>query len=184
MRSTSGPHYSVRSRVRVWVRVYPNAIVAHNALVIGYVDCTHIPHAHFEDIKVSLPGGNNEGFSAKERFFLLMCKQSATLICLSQTLNAVGQVPRTIAACLIIVCSQFENNLIDGLLLGDGGHPCRHYLMTPVTNLDTDKERNYNKAHIAKRGKVERMFGVWKQRFCCLRIPLRTHFRTSLTVIV
>ena len=56
--------------------------------------------------------------------------------------------------------------------------------MTPVNNPVTAKERNYNKAHIATRGKVERMFGVWKQRFRCLRIPLRMHFENSLTVIV
>ena len=56
--------------------------------------------------------------------------------------------------------------------------------MTPVNNLVTDKERNYNKAHIATRGKVERMFGTWKQRFHCLHIPLRMHLENSLTVIV
>ena len=39
-----------------------------------------------------------------------------------------------------VQCSQFENNLIDGLLLGDDGFPCRHYLMTPVNNPVTDKE--------------------------------------------
>ena len=82
------------------------------------------------------------------------------------------------------LCSKFENNLIDGLLQGDGGYSCRHYLMTPVNNPVTDKERNYNKAHIATRGKVERMFSVWKQRFHCLRIPLRMHLENSLTVIV
>ena len=78
----------------------------------------------------------------------------------------------------------FENNLMDGLLLGDGGYPCRHYLMTPVNNPVTAKQRNYNKAHIATRGKVERMFGVWKQRFHCLHIPLRMHLENSLAVIV
>ena len=83
-----------------------------------------------------------------------------------------------------VLCYKFENNLIDGLLLGDDGFPCRHYLMTPVNNPVTDKERDYNKAHIATRAKVERTFGVWKQRFRCLRIPLRMHLENSLTVIV
>ena len=91
-----------------------------------------------------------------------------------------------IAAFLIIVlyALKFENNLIDGLLLGDGGYPCRHYLMIPVNNPVTAKERNYNKAHIATRGTVKRMFGVWKQRFRCLRIPFRMHLENSLTFIV
>ena len=44
-----------------------------------------------------------------------------------------------------VLCSKFENNLIDGLLPGDDGFPCRHYLMTPVNNPVTDKERNYKK---------------------------------------
>ena len=82
------------------------------------------------------------------------------------------------------LCLKFENNLINGLLLGNGGYPCRHYLMTPVNNPVTDKERNYNKVHIATRGKVERMFGVWKQRFCCLRIFLCMHLENSPTAIV
>ena len=82
------------------------------------------------------------------------------------------------------LCSKFEINLIDGLLLGDGGYLCHHYLVTPVNNPVTDKERNYNKAHIATRGKVERMFGIWKQRFRCLCIPLTMHLENFLTVIV
>ena len=147
--------------------------------VIGCIDCTHIP--------ISSPGGDNaEIFRNRKGFFRLMCKQFVTLICLSPTSYAVGQAPHMIAAFLIIAlyALKFENNLIDGLLLGDGGYPCRHYFMTPVNNPVTAKEKNYNKAHIATRGKVERMFGVWKQRFRCLRIPLRMHLENSLTVIV
>ena len=91
-----------------------------------------------------------------------MCEQSVTLISLLQTSYAVDQVSHTIAAFLIIVfyALKFENNLIDGLFLGDGCYPCRHYLMTPVNNPVTAKERNDNKAHIATRRKIERMFGV------------------------
>ena len=56
--------------------------------------------------------------------------------------------------------------------------------MTPVNNPVTAKGRNYNKAHIATRGKVERMFDILKQRFCCLHIPLCMHLENSLAVIV
>ena len=82
------------------------------------------------------------------------------------------------------ICFKFETNLNDGLLLGDDGYPCRYYLMTPVSNPVTAKERNYNKEHIATRRKVERTFGVWKQRFRCLRILLPMHLENSLAVIV
>ena len=59
------------------------------------------------------------------------------------------------------LCSQFRNGLIDGILLGYGGYPCCHDLITPVVNPTTSKERRYNRAHIATRGTVERMLGLW-----------------------
>ena len=64
--------------------------------VIGCIDCTNI--------SISLPGGDNaEIFRNRKGFFRLMCKQFVTLICLSQTSYAIGQVPHMIAAFLIIV---------------------------------------------------------------------------------
>ena len=57
-------------------------------------------------------------------------------------------------------------------------------MVTPVANPTTKQEKNFNKAHIKIRGKVERMFGIWKQRFRCLRIPLRMRLQKSLVVIV
>ena len=75
------------------------------------------------------------------------------------------------------LCSQFRNGLIDGILLGDGGYPCRHYLMTPVIN-STSKERRYN----ANRGTVERMFGLWQSRFRCISIPL-TSLKNRLVIV-
>ena len=81
------------------------------------------------------------------------------------------------------LCSKFKNNLIDGLLLGDGGYPCRHYLMTPVNNLVTAKERNYNKAHIAIKSKIRK--NVWRIE---TKVLLPTHsslyLENSLTVIM
>ena len=82
------------------------------------------------------------------------------------------------------LCSQFRNGLIDGILLGDRGYPCCHYLMTPVLNPMTSKERRYNRAHIATCGMVERMFGLWKSRFRCISIPLRTSLKNTQHVSI
>ena len=82
------------------------------------------------------------------------------------------------------LCSRFRNDLIDDILLGDGGYLCRHYLMIPVINPTTSKERLYNRAHIATRGTVERMFGLWKSRFRCISISLRTSLKNTLVIVV
>jgi hypothetical protein len=56
--------------------------------------------------------------------------------------------------------------------------------MTPVLHARTDAERRYNRAHIRARNCVERLFGVWKNRFLCLRRGLRFCPKRCVNVIV
>lgn len=67
--------------------------------------------------------------------------------------------------------------------MGDNGYACRIYLLTPVLNPTTQPERNYNVAHKRTRNIIERCFGVWKQRFPCLRRRLMTKLQTSVAII-
>ncbi|KAK4318654.1 hypothetical protein Pmani_010348 [Petrolisthes manimaculis] len=48
----------------------------------------------------------------------------------------------------------------------------------------TQKERNYNAAHVRTRNVIERAFGIWKRRFARLSIPLRTKLSTSKVIIM
>ena len=78
------------------------------------------------------------------------------------------------------LCAQFERGDIPGMLLGDGGYPCRQYLMTPIRDPQTRPQRIYNVAQIRTRNTVERMFGTWKRLFPCLSTTIRTKLQTTL----
>lgn len=69
-------------------------------------------------------------------------------------------------------------------MLGDSAYSCKEYLLTPILNPITIGESNYNAAHIQTRNTVERTFGVWKRRFACLSLGLRTKLSTTVQVIV
>ena len=62
---------------------------------------------------------------------------------------------------------------LDGIILGDSGYMIRPWLMTPIRNPTTRKERDYNFGQSSTRTTVERAIGVAKQRWRCLRIGLR-----------
>ena len=49
----------------------------------------------------------------------------------------------------------------------------QHYLMNPLFHPVTNAENTYNKNQIKTRVRIEQAFGLLKQRFCCLLIPLR-----------
>ena len=143
--------------------------------IIGCIDCSHIP--------VVSPGEDAELFRNRKGYFSINVQAvSNPNMCFT---NIVCRWPGSTHDSRIFdnsaLCAKFERNDVEGILLGDGGYPCRRYLMTPVANPTTTQEKNFNKAHIKIRGKVERMFGIWKQRF---RIQLRMHLQKSLVVIV
>ncbi len=47
--------------------------------------------------------------------------------------------------------SYFQNNTINGWLLGDSGNPLENNLMTPFMSPSNSKQGNYNRAHCATR---------------------------------
>ncbi|GLV46515.1 hypothetical protein CBL_20844 [Carabus blaptoides fortunei] len=69
-----------------------------------------------------------------------------------------------------------RNRTIHGLLLGDGGYPCRSFLLTPITHA----AKRYNASHISTRGTVERCFGHWKAMFRSLQIGLNISLDTAI----
>jgi hypothetical protein len=62
----------------------------------------------------------------------------------------------------------FDNNNMNGWLLGDSGYPLERNLMTPFLNPQTNGQMRYNDSHIKTRNVIERAFGVLKMRFRCL----------------
>jgi len=147
--------------------------------IVGAIDCSHISI-------VSTGTDNAEIFRNRKGFFSV----NVQYVCdatMSFT-NIVARWPGSVHDARIFSNSTiyhlFESGTVSGILLGDGGYPCLPYLFTPVRNPITAAERRFNAAHVKTRQVVERAFGVLKQRFRCLRIPLRTNLSTSLSIIV
>ena len=69
--------------------------------------------------------------------------------------------------------ANLESSSDDGYLIGDSGYPCSSTLLTPLQNVVTEAKRRYNASHIKTRNIIERLFGVWKSRFQCLRNEIR-----------
>ena len=59
--------------------------------------------------------------------------------------------------------------------MGDSGYPLRRFLLTPILDPQTEAEERYNKAQILTRVRVECCFGILKNRFRSLLIPLRVY---------
>ena len=61
-----------------------------------------------------------------------------------------------------------NGDLGDGWLLGDSGFGLDRHLLTPISDPQTQAERDYNSAHCRTRQVIERAFGLTKQRFRCI----------------
>lgn len=78
---------------------------------------------------------------------------------------------------------QLQEQNYDGHLLGDSAYPLSLFLMTPLLNPTLQSEVRYNVAQAKTRNPIERTFGVWKRRFRCLSIPMRSNLDTNMATI-
>lgn len=137
--------------------------------VIGAIDCTHVA--------IQSPGGDNaELFRNRKGYFSInvqaVCKANL------QFTNVVARWFGSAHDATIFsnsrVRAELEQSQGDGgYLLGDGGYPCKEYLLTPIAAPQSVAEERYNTSHIRTRNTVERAFGVVKRRFPSLRMGLR-----------
>lgn len=140
---------------------------------LGAIDCTHIP--------IISPGGDNaEVFRNRKGFHVP--KVQAVCDYERKFINLVERWPGSTHDSRIFENSRLRGDIhytrLDGVLLGDNGCMCRKCLSTPALDPRTQKQRNYNRAQIATRMRVEQCFGVMKQRFGALRIPLEQQWIT------
>ncbi|XP_059915803.1 putative nuclease HARBI1 [Gadus macrocephalus] len=131
--------------------------------VIGAVDCTHIA--------IKAPSQDEFVYVNRKHFHSI----NVQVICDAQMqlLNIVARWPGSTHDSFILTNSMVRNRLEagtvrDGWLLGDRGYPLRTWLMTPLTNPNTDQERRYNDLHSRTRIIVERAIGLLKGRWRCL----------------
>lgn len=80
--------------------------------------------------------------------------------------------------------AQMETMFRNSFILGDSGYAVENYLMTPLANPTTRAENLYNESLIRTRNVVERSYGIWKRRFPCLSMGIRTKIETTLKIIV
>ena len=147
--------------------------------IVGAIDCTHIA--------IISPGGDNaELYRNRKGFFSI----NVQAICDGdlRITNLVARWPGSTHDNRIFensdICFRFENNEIQGILLGDNGYGLKRYLMTPLLNPNTREQRHYNYVHSKTRVKIENLFGVLKRRFPCLSQSIRLKKDTTLAVIV
>ena len=95
-------------------------------------------------------------------------------------INIVARWPGSTHDSHIFRTSSFSNylennqqNLEDGIFLGDSGYALKPYLMTPYNDPVTAHQRAYNRAHKKTRVIIEQTFGRWKRRFHLLRSEVR-----------
>lgn len=108
--------------------------------VIGAIDCTHVP--------IQSPGGQDaEVYRNRKGFFSI----NVQLISDNQgfVMDVVARWPGSVHDSTVFDNSRIrallETSPRDGYLVGDGGYPCRNYLLTPVVNPVTSQQKSTTK---------------------------------------
>lgn len=148
--------------------------------VLGCVDGTHVP--------IESPGGNEgELYRNRKTWFSINVQvvcDSDLKFCNIDT-RWPGSTHDSTVFNASLLRAQLENGEFEnGYLLGDSAYACKSYMMTPLLNPITQSETNYNEAHIKTRNTVERAIGLWKRRFPCIALKLRTKIPRTLAIIV
>lgn len=133
--------------------------------VCGAVDDTHINISATQDFKPEyvIRKGNNS-------LNVQMIGTRELLIC-----DVVADWPGRIHDLRILnesgIYQQFQDGMFGNrILLGDQGYALSRWLFTPVVRAQlTPHERRFNGAHKSARNSIERMYGVLKRRWACLR---------------
>lgn len=77
----------------------------------------------------------------------------------------------------------FSNNKL--LSTGDSGYALEKYMLTPVIDaLPDTPEGRYTKRHCQIRNRIERLFGVLKARWRCLRKDRILHYQPEAAAII
>uniref|UniRef100_A0A914VQT3 DDE Tnp4 domain-containing protein n=1 Tax=Plectus sambesii TaxID=2011161 RepID=A0A914VQT3_9BILA len=71
------------------------------------------------------------------------------------------------------LCAAFEQGRKTGILLGDAGYACKHYLLTPYDRARNRAEGRFNKRHAIQRVLIEQAFGCLKRRLHVLHGEIR-----------
>ncbi|XP_062373197.1 putative nuclease HARBI1 [Sardina pilchardus] len=130
---------------------------------IGAIDCTHIA--------IKAPSDGEFAYVNRKHFHSL----NVQIICDAQMrlTNVVARWPGSTHDSYILTNSMVGNRLEagrvrDGWLIGDSGYALRTWLLTPLTNPQTDREQRYTNVHALTRSVVERAIGQLKGRWRCL----------------
>lgn len=146
--------------------------------VVGCVDGVYIP--------IISPGGPNaELYRCRKGFFSLnvMGVCDASMLFTNLVVNWQGSAHDARIFNESALRALLERGQYKGYLLGDSGYPCKSYLLTPLRDPRTVKERRYNTSHIKTRNLIERTFGIWKKRFSVLSKPMRTALPNSQRIV-
>ncbi|MBN3303577.1 HARB1 nuclease, partial [Amia calva] len=141
-----------------YIRFPYDAVDQPNINVIGPIDCTHIA------IKVP----SEEEF-AYVNLYVNFHSINVQIICDAQMrlTNIVARWPGSNHDSHILKNSMVgmriqAGRVRDGWLLGDRGYPLKTWLLTPLTNPQTDQERSYNDAHSCTRWAIGQLKCQWR----------------------
>ena len=118
--------------------------------VLGAMDCTHIP--------IVFPRGDSaEVYRNRKGFFSINVQAicNANRYFTNVVARWCGSTHNSRIFENSVIRDRFENNEVDGLLLGENGCICKRYLMTPLLHPVTNAEKAYNKSHIKTRVRIK-----------------------------